>query len=230
MSHQTPVARPLAIVIPLGPGELDWRPLLPSLLSSTSAELIVVHTPDAVPAELPAAGERLRLVAARQGRAAQMNAGAAATAAPWLWFLHADSRLTAPAFARLDQYLADSPVGIGYFDLRFLGDGPRLVRLNEWGARLRSRWLHLPFGDQGFVMHRDTLQALGGFNESLPGGEDHALVWRARHSAVPLQPVGAELWTSARKYRRRGWLGTTVSHLATTLVQARRFARGGASR
>lgn len=224
------MASPIAIVIPLGPGELDWRQLLPSLLSSTAAELIVVHTPDADPAELPASGARLRLVVSRQGRAAQMNAGAAASAAPWLWFLHADSRLSADAFARLEQYLAGAPDGIGYFDLRFLGDGPALVRINEWGARLRSRWLRLPFGDQGFVMHRDTFQALGGFDESLPNAEDHALVWRARRCGMPLRPVGADLWTSARKYRRQGWLATTVSHLAATLAQARRFARPDAFR
>lgn len=224
------MAKPLAIVIPLGPGELDWHQLLPSLLWSTTAELIVVHTPDADPAQLPAAGERLRLVVSRQGRAAQMNAGVAATAAPWLWFLHADSRLSADGFAGLEQYLAGSPDGIGYFDLRFLNDGPGLVRLNEWGARFRSRRLRLPFGDQGFVMHRDTFQALGGFDEGLPSAEDHHLVWRARRAGVPLRPVGAELWTSARKYQRQGWLGTTLLHLATTLMQARRFARSDSPR
>lgn len=224
------MASPLAIVIPLGPGELDWRELLPSLLSSTASGLTVVHTPDADPAGLPLAGERVRLLVSRRGRAAQMNAGAAATTAPWLWFLHADSRLSPAAFARLEQYLAGSPEGIGYFDLRFLGDGPGLVRLNEWGAGFRSRRLQLPFGDQGFVMHRDVFQALGGFDESLPGAEDHAMVWRARRMGVPLRPVGAELWTSARKYRRQGWLGTTLSHLVATLVQARRFARSEAAR
>ncbi|GAB2506821.1 glycosyltransferase [Arenimonas alkanexedens] len=220
----------LAIVIPLGPGELDWRQLLPSVLSSTAAELTVVHTTGADPSELPAAGGRVHLVESRQGRAAQMNAGAAATLAPWLWFLHADSRMASDTLARLAQYLDGSPDGIGYFDLRFLPDGPGLVRLNEWGARFRSRQLQLPFGDQGFVMHRDTFQALGGFDESLASAEDHALVWRARRMGIPLRPVGAELWTSARKYRRKGWLGTTLSHLGTTLMQARRFASSEAAR
>lgn len=222
------MAASLAIVIPLGPGELAWRQLLPSLLSSTAAELVVVHTPNAKPAELPAAANRLRLVQAQQGRAIQMNAGAAATQAAWLWFLHADSRLSTASFARLESFLAGSPAGIGYFDLRFLRDGPGLVRLNEWGARLRSRRLGLPFGDQGFVMHRDTFSRLGGFDENLPGGEDHAMVWRARRSGVPLQPVGADLWTSARKYGSQGWLGTTFSHLRSTFTQARRFSRSGA--
>lgn len=223
------MAATLAIIIPLGPGELAWRQLLPSLSSSTVAERVVVHTPGAQATELPVPVDRLRLVQARQGRAAQMNAGVAVTTAPWLWFLHADSRLSTDSFARLEAYLAGSPAGIGYFDLRFLRDGPGLVRLNEWGARLRSRWLGLPFGDQGFVMHRDTYSALGGFDESLLGGEDHALIWRARRGGVPLQAVGADLWTSARKYGRRGWLSTTLSHLGATLAQARRFSRNGSS-
>lgn len=226
----TSMHKALAIIIPLGPGELAWRQLLPSLLSSTMADLAVVHTPDAQAPDLPPPGDRLQLVASRQGRAAQMNAGAAATTAPWLWFLHADSRLSTNSFARLERYLARAPSGIGYFDLRFLADGPRLVRVNEWGARMRSRCLGLPFGDQGFLMQRATFQLLGGFDESLPGGEDHALVWQARRNAVPLRPIGAELWTSARKYQRQGWLGTTASHLVATLSQVRRFARAQDSR
>ncbi len=219
----------LAIIIPLGPGEVAWRDLLPTLLASTTAALIVVHTPDALAADLPTQGERLRLVASRQGRAAQMNAGAAASTANWLWFLHADSRLSTDAFVRLEAYLASAPSGIGYFDLRFLPDGPRLVRINQWGAGVRSRFLGLPFGDQGFLMSRATFQSLGGFDESLPSGEDHALICQARRNGVPLRPVGAELWTSARKYQRQGWLGTTLSHLVATLSQARRFARARAS-
>jgi hypothetical protein len=224
------VAAGLDIVVPLGPGELAWRTLLPSVLASTSADVWVVATPDAREEDLPTPEPRLRRVLSRQGRAAQMNAGAAAGTAAWLWFLHADSRLATDSFARLADYLDAEHAGIGYFDLRFLADGPGLVRLNEWGARLRSRWLGLPFGDQGFVMRRETFGALGGFDESLPGGEDHALVWRARRAGLALRPIGADLWTSARKYRHQGWLGTTFSHLGATLSQARRFARSEVTR
>lgn len=215
---------PLAIVVPLAPGEQAWRGLLPSLLASTVSDVVVVHTHDARPDDLPGDERRVLRVASRQGRAVQLNAGAAATQASWLWFLHADSRLSTASFERLARFLATAPTGIGYFDLRFLDDGPGLVRINEWGARLRSRWLGLPFGDQGFVMRRETFHGLGGFDETLTGGEDHALVWRARRAGVPLEPIRADLWTSARKYHRSGWLRTTLWHLGATVAQARKFS------
>ena len=52
------------------------------------------------------------------------------------------------------------------------------MQLNAAGANLRSRWLGLPFGDQGLVLPRASFERLGGFDPALRYGEDHALVWR----------------------------------------------------
>src|SRR5690606_39672288 len=78
-------------------------------------------------------------LAAPTGRARQQNAGAAAAGGDVLWFLHADSRVTADTLAAARSFARSA--AIGYFDLQFLDDGPRLVRLNALGARIRSRWL-----------------------------------------------------------------------------------------
>ncbi|HZF97242.1 MAG TPA: glycosyl transferase family 2, partial [Pseudoxanthomonas sp.] len=101
------------------------------------------------------------------------------------------------------------------------------MALNALGAWFRSRCLGLPFGDQGLALPRALFERLGGFDESLRGGEDHDLVWRARRAGVPLQPARAPLYTSARKYAQRGWGATTAFHLRETWRQARRFSRGG---
>jgi len=114
---------------------------------------------------------------------------------------------------------------LAYFDLRFLADGPRLMVVNAVAANLRSRWLKLPFGDQGLMIHRDDFRRLGGFDAQLRAGEDHALVWRARHQGLPLRRLAAPLYTSARKYAEHGWFRTTVWHLSATWRQARHFAR-----
>ena len=118
-----------------------------------------------------------------------------------------------------------APAGLGYFDLRFAADGPVAVHLNALGVRLRSRVLGLPFGDQGFFLPAATFARLGGFDPSLPHGEDHALVWAARRAGVPLVAAGAPLYTSARKYAEHGWLRTTVRHVRLTAVQAWHEAR-----
>ena len=218
----------LSVIVPVGPGEPAWRALLGDLAPlETGAEIILVATPGATPGDFEARDHGLRVPArwqeTRAGRARQQNAGAAAARGETLWFLHADSRLPATSVATAQRFAGRA--ALGYFDLRFADDGPGLVRLNALGAWLRSRWLGLPFGDQGLILPAALFRALGGFDESLAAGEDHALVWAARHAGTPLVPVGAPLVTSARRYAERGWLRTTARHARDTLAQARRFAR-----
>jgi len=219
----------IAIVIPAGPGDLAWQGLLPQLDGARANEVVLVVPLDApeLSAALPANTSVHR---SPTGRAQQLNAGAAATRADWLWFVHADSRVTAATLDALHRFVAANRAAIGHFDLRFLDDGPRLVVLNTIGATLRSRWLGLPFGDQGLLMPRRVFEALGGFDEAEPGGEDHALVWAARRAGVPLIALRAPIHTSARKYAQLGWWATTRRHLRLTCTQAWRFARMGRAR
>jgi rSAM/selenodomain-associated transferase 1 len=155
-----------------------------------------------------------------------MNLGAMAACRRFLWFLHADSRLATNATASLDLALGINPEAIHYFDLTFHDDGPALARLNAWGANLRSRFLGLPFGDQGFCLSKEQFRRLGGFDETVRFGEDHLFIWRAHQNQVVVRPVGATVATSARKYARGGWLPTTLCHLWRTAAQALpQFAR-----
>lgn len=215
----------LAIVIPVGPGDTAWQGLLPDLENVRAVEIAIV-LPNEHPCEsLVLTNDRLLLAVSRAGRAHQQNAGAAVTTAPWLWFLHADSRFTPETLPRLYEFIARDETVLGYFDLRFQDDGPRWTQLNALGAHLRSRWLGLPFGDQGLVLPRRLFDSLGGFDESLGSGEDHALIWRAKRAGIPVRSVGAPLLTSARKYAQHGWWRTTARHLRLTCQQAWAFSR-----
>lgn len=219
----------LAIVVPAGPGDFAWRGLLPQL-QDAGARDIVLALADCDAGATGTLSSDVTAVASPPGRARQLNAGAAGSDAGWLWFLHADSRIAPSTVAALHGLVRADPAAIGYFDLRFLDDGPCLMCLTALGAHLRSRWLRLPFGDQGFVLPRRVFDALGGFDENIAGGEDHALVWAARAAGVPLRPLRAPIYTSARKYARHGWWATTREHLRLTLGQARAFSRREASR
>lgn len=219
------VLRDVSVVIPVAPGDDDWTALLPELLAALppGSDVVLVGA-EARPAGLPAQGARW--VVAPRGRARQLNAGARAARGAWLWFLHADSRLdagTVPALARALGTARAPGVArdaVYYFDLAFLPGGPRLMRLNALGARARSRLGGMPFGDQGLCVPRRMFDQLGGFDPTLPYGEDHVFVWRARQAGVEICPAGARLWTSARRYRDAGWLRTTVRHVRLTARQA----------
>jgi hypothetical protein len=220
----------LCIVVPCGPGECGWQALLPQLAMLPAASEVILsgveNSPGwPPPVSAPGAPPTCRVLSGPAGRAAQQNRGAAAGRNRWLWFLHADSRLHPHSFGRIVAL----PEGdaVAYFDLAF-HDGGAAMQLNRCGAYIRSRWLGMPFGDQGLLLPRALFERLGGFDERVGSGEDHALVWAARRAGVPLRALGLPLYTSARRYAEHGWLATTARHLRLTWQQARRFSRGAA--
>lgn len=214
----------MSVVVPIGPGDRAWQTLLPQLSGIHPRPEILLVFADGDPQRADAPAD-IATLAAPAGRARQLNAGIAAATGQWLWLLHADSRLRDDTLPALQRWLARSPCALGWFRLSFERDGPWPMPLNAFGANLRARWLGLPFGDQGFVVHRDDARRLGPFDPALPCGEDHAWVWRARRLGLPVRAVGGTLATSARRYAERGWARTTWRHLRLTWRQARQEAR-----
>jgi len=238
-----PLAR-LTVIVPVGPGD-RVPPRLRSQLAQlpATAQVCVVGceadagSDAAAPSSTgqfsagPAAvgercGPRWHRLYSPAGRSLQQNTGAAQADGDWLWFLHADAELAGETLPALARFIDVNAPALGYFDLRFLGDGPAWMRLNAAGVWLRSRWLKLPFGDQGLVLPRALFHAVGGFDPATDRGEDHQLVWRVRRAGIPLRAVGAPVYTSARRYAARGWATTTRGHLGETWRQAWRFSRG----
>ena len=155
--------------------------------------------------------KHIKWVPSTKGRAASLNGGAKHARAEFLWFLHADSRLSQKTIKTVKAFASTSPNSIGYCDLRY-HDGTALMRLTELGVWLRCRIANIPFGDQGLCMSRKTFDALGGYDEKNEYGEDHLLILNAKQQSTPIKPIGASLSTSARKYQKHGWLKTTWQH------------------
>lgn len=150
------------------------------------------------------------IVCSERSRARSLNAGAAKSGRPFLWFLHADSRVSAENLVDLTRALQTRPKDLHYFDLAFEEGG--LPTLNAWGANIRSRLLDMPYGDQGFCISRTLYDSIGGYPEGVPYGEDLLFVRLARQAGIKLNRISPPLITSARKYHQRGWLKLTVSH------------------
>jgi len=221
--------RNLSIIIPLGPEEDQLAELLGDLaLFAQETEIILVSCGDGPLPELSSKRSELSYklpdnmtyITSPQGRAIQQNAGARAATGDFLWFLHADSRVTKQALLALSISLQQAPDALHYFHLKFKKDGPAGMWLNEWGARFRSQILGLPFGDQGFCLRKDNFITIGGFPEDVAYGEDHVLVWHLRQAGLKLRGTGAALPTSARKYVTHGWGALTFKYQWRWMVQA----------
>ncbi|MEC7183214.1 MAG: glycosyltransferase [Bdellovibrionota bacterium] len=222
----------LSIIIPIGPGDQFWPPLLEDLktifrnkLVPFQADIILCYCKEDEEVFLKELNSfkreetlTIKPVASNRGRSIQQNKGAENAEGDFLWFLHADSKIEASTLIKLYQSIIDEPNALHYFNLAFLADGPFLIFLNEWGARLRSEVFKMPFGDQGFCIKRETFWLLGGFlvGGEKKGGEDHLFVWEIRKKGFRLRNTGGQLVTSARKYSKNGWLKTTAYHIYLT--------------
>ncbi len=151
----------------------------------------------------------VRVTGTARGRASQMNHGAALARGDILWFLHADSRPPVHAVQVIRHTLWDPAVTAGAF--RFAIDSARWrYRLIELGVRVRSEWLKVPYGDQGFFLRRSTFEALGGF-PPVPIMEDLYFLRKLRRRGA-ITVVNIPLPTSARRWERLGIWRTTVGN------------------
>ncbi|MAY66430.1 MAG: glycosyl transferase family 2 [Rhodospirillaceae bacterium] len=144
-----------------------------------------------------------KIVAAPRGRGPQLAAGAAAAAAPWLLFLHADSALQRGWQIILRGFTGngDNHFRAGYFQLILDDPAPQARRVEDL-ANWRAKALGLPYGDQGLVISRPFYDFLKGYNP-LPLMEDVDLVRRI--GSKRLTPLPSAVTTSALRYRRNGW-------------------------
>jgi len=214
----------LSVIIPVRPGDETWKALIKDLtILPIGAEVFIV-SPN-ISAELHREWQeqlpaKINFISSALGRGHQLNAGASASLNDYLLFLHADSHLPKESFAALDLALERSnSSALHYFDLKFMQDGPRLVALNEYGARVRSNSFGIPFGDQGFCIKRELFNRVGGYETDLANGEDHMFVWACRASGIETSRIAAPIYTSARKYHDNGWCSTTLKHISITLRQ-----------
>jgi rSAM/selenodomain-associated transferase 2 len=148
-----------------------------------------------------------RLIHAPRGRAAQMNAGAAAAAAGILLFMHADCVLPPAGDALITQGLAASGRQWGRFDVVLDGSHP-LLKVIAGMMNLRSRWTGIATGDQGIFITKELFERLDGF-PALPLMEDIALSRRARRAGAPLC-LHEPIVTSARRWERHGVVRTML--------------------
>jgi hypothetical protein len=210
----------LSVIIPIGPDEVGPFALCDALsLLPQDWEVIFALCEPRDDLELPDHKEIYTVISSKS-RAIQMNIAAQVARGEILWFLHLDSILTAAMIQALQQGLTSRPSALHYFKLAFADDGAGPTALNAWAANLRSRWLGVPFGDQGLCLRAREFHALGGYPEDTPYGEDHLLVWKARRFGLRLNCLDATLCTSARKYRARGWLSLSLLYQWRWLRQA----------
>lgn len=201
----------LSVIIPALNEEQHLPATLAQLQPGGAPEVIVVDggSSDRTLEVARAAG--CRVVQSAPGRGRQMNAGAAVGSGDFLLFLHADTQLPSGFPTMIEETLSADGVALGAFSLAIDQATTGLAILAAL-ANLRSRYLRLPYGDQGLFVTRKNFTANGGYPE-IEIMEDFVFVRRiarlGRIVTVPNRVV-----TSGRRWRHLGIVRTTLINQA----------------
>jgi len=217
----------LSVIIPVLKFESKLSQLLETIESHLTEanipfEILVSVAPNSVITEQSYTGAAVVVDSPTTGRSHQLNLAAEHSTGEWLLFIHADSVLEKSAIDKTIQTIESNSSArdsLYYFWLRFESDGPAACLLNSFFANLRSKFLKLPFGDQGFLLTREAFFRLGLFPHNFISGEDHALIQKAKKRHFSITPMNAWIKTSARKYQDSGWIKVTARHLYLTAKQ-----------
>ncbi len=182
-------------------------------------EVIVVDcigdTVDAVNSSL-ASWEKLQLVKTKsQGRALQMNVGAAHATGDILLFLHVDTKLPQNAYFSIIDLLKPEIYDAGAFDMRFDVDN-WFYRMIEFNISIRSRLTKTPYGDQAIFVRRKVFQKLKGYHP-LPIFEDVDFCRRLKKLKFKIGFIKNHVITSARRYEKCWFCTLTRNWIITVL-------------
>jgi glycosyltransferase involved in cell wall biosynthesis len=142
----------------------------------------------------------VRVLEAPRGRAAQMNAGAAAAKGDVLLFLHADTALPPGALAAIADAARAPGFVYGGFRHRFSGRDWRLRAISAL-HNLRCLMTGTYYGDQAMFVQRSAFAAVDGF--PVRQVEDIAICARLHALGAP-KFLPLAVVTSSRKFERMG--------------------------
>lgn len=148
----------------------------------------------------------IQIISSLPGRAIQMNCGAKIATGKILLFLHGDTLLPSNFDRMLEEILVKPKIIAGAFELSIRGT-TKCLRIVEKMVNWRSRYLQMPYGDQGLFLAAKTFQEIGGFPE-IPIMEDFELI-RQLKKRGQIEIVPTPVFTSGRRWQKLGILKTT---------------------
>jgi rSAM/selenodomain-associated transferase 2 len=148
-----------------------------------------------------------RVVNSPPGRAVQLNRGGEIARGRVFLFLHADTVLPGDYVHQVFETLLERRVALGAFGFKTDTDQP-IMKGIEALTNFRSRFLGLPYGDQGLFLRRSTFRQVNGFPD-VPLAEDLFFVRRLTRLGR-IRIAKGHVVTSARRWRKVGLLRTTI--------------------
>lgn len=160
------------------------------------------------------------------GRGQQLAAGAEHARSDWLLFLHADTVLGDEWISEVRRFIHQNHLDgnkqngmrAGVFKLKFdeRGIAPSIV---AWGAMFRTRYLRMPYGDQGLLISKRLYEKIGGFRDMVLF-EDVDIIKRIKlvQGRKALHVFHSSAITSAKRYREDGYMKRVIRNFCCIVM------------
>lgn len=195
----------LSVIIPVVNEESRIEKVI-SRVMDIDAEIIVVDGGSSDNTVKLAESLGVKVVKSTRGRSRQMNAGASASSGNIFLFLHADTSVPEKFVSLIFENLMDRRPSAGAFGFKTDMDNA-VMKFIEYTVNLRSRFLKLPYGDQGIFVSKADFARAGGYPK-VPVAEDIFFIRNLKKFAM-IKTIPENAVTSARRWRKHGILKTT---------------------
>lgn len=173
-------------------------------LKNFAAEIIVVDGGSSDATVSIAENYDVKILHSPCGRGTQLQIGGDAATGDVLWFVHADTIVSADCVRQIKQALQNKNIVGGNFTIRFTGERFAAKFLTRLYPQLR--FLGLIYGDSAIFVRREVYQKIGGFN-SFPIFEDLDFVERLK-TAGKIVTLPAVVTTSSRRFAGKSFILT----------------------
>ena len=147
---------------------------------------------------------KIKIIKSIKGRGPQLILGAENVDTDWIFFLHSDTTITNNNITNINKFITNSLNNnkAASFKIKFNKNNIWSYLLSNL-VNIRSKYLKLPYGDQGLLISRSFYNNIGGY-KNIPIMEDIEIIRAIGSRNIKI--LNSYVITDALRFENQGWL------------------------
>ena len=146
----------------------------------------------------------IKIIKSLKGRGPQLILGAEHASTDWIFFLHSDTIIKKNNIIDINQFITNTLNNnkAASFKIKFNTNNIWSNLLSKL-VNIRSKYLKLPYGDQGLLISRNFYKNIGGY-KNIPIMEDVEIIRTIGFRNIKI--LNSYIITDAARFENQGWI------------------------